>query len=215
MTADKPTELSYNPHMPLSQALLLPRIVIENCMPTLEGGQFAVKAVVGQDVVVTAKVFADGHDKLAVRVRWRAEDEDVWQSAVMNDLGNNGWQGQFRVDSQGRYLFCIEAWIDQFASFRYELEKKHTAGVPVSLELQEGRIHVQQAAERSEGPLSEQLAALHHELSGLLETEQIALFLHPRSADLMAPRRSSRLPEPEPGVSGGCGAGTGAVRQLV
>ncbi|MGF6200369.1 alpha-1,4-glucan--maltose-1-phosphate maltosyltransferase [Pseudomonas laurylsulfatiphila] len=186
MTAEKPTELSYNPHMPLSQALLLPRIVIENIMPTLEGGQFAVKAVVGQDVVVTAKVFADGHDKLAVRVRWRAEDEDVWQSAVMQDLGNNGWQGQFRVNSQGRYLFCIEAWIDQFASFRYELEKKHVAAVPVSLELQEGRIQVQQAAERSEGQLSEQLAALHHELAGLLETEQVALFLHPRSADLMA-----------------------------
>jgi starch synthase (maltosyl-transferring) len=186
MTAEKPTELSYNPHMPLSQALLLPRIVIENIMPTLEGGQFAVKAVVGQDVVVTAKVFADGHDKLAVRVRWRAEDESAWQSAAMSDLGNNGWQGQFRAGSQGRYLFCIEAWIDQFASFCYELEKKHMAAVPVSLELQEGRIHVQQAAERSEGHLSEQLAALHHELSGLLETEQIALFLHPRSADLMA-----------------------------
>jgi len=186
MTAEKPTELSYNPHMPLSQALLLPRIVIENIMPTLEGGQFAVKSVVGQDVVVTAKVFADGHDKLAVRVRWRAEDGDTWQSAAMKDLGNNGWQGQFRVNTQGRYLFCIEAWIDQFASFCYELEKKHAAAVPVSLELQEGRIHVQQAAERSEGLLSEQLAALHHELSGLLETEQIALFLHPRSADLMA-----------------------------
>ncbi|PTT87229.1 alpha-1,4-glucan--maltose-1-phosphate maltosyltransferase, partial [Pseudomonas sp. HMWF031] len=68
MTTEKPTELSYNPHMPLSQALLLPRIVIENTMPTLDGGQFAVKAVVGQDVVVTSKVYADGHDRLAVRV---------------------------------------------------------------------------------------------------------------------------------------------------
>ena len=127
MTAEKPTELSYNPHMPLSQALLLPRIAIENTMPTLDGGQFAVKAVVGQDVVVTSKVFADGHDKLAVRVRWRAEGDETWQSEVMTDLGNNGWQGRFQVPGQGRYVFCIEAWIDQFASFRYELEKKHAA----------------------------------------------------------------------------------------
>ena len=186
MTAAKPTELNYNPHMPLSQALLLPRIAIENTQPTLDGGQFAVKSVVGQDVVVTSKVFADGHDKLAVRVRWRSEGDGVWQSEVMADLGNNGWQGQFRVDSQGRYLFCIEAWIDQFASFCYELEKKHAARVPVSLELQEGRTQVQQAAERSEGALSEQLTALHHELSGLLENEQVALFLHQRSAELMA-----------------------------
>jgi len=186
MTAEKPTELNYNPHMPLSQALLLPRIAIENTMPILDGGQFAVKAVAGQDVVVTSKVFADGHDQLAVRVRWRADGDETWQSEVMASLGNNGWKGQFHVVEQGRYVFCIEAWIDQFASFRYELEKKHLAGVPVSLELQEGRNQVQQAAERAEGQLSEDLAALHHELSGLLETEQVALFMHQRSAELMA-----------------------------
>lgn len=30
MTAEHPTELAYNPHLPLSQALLLPRIAIES-----------------------------------------------------------------------------------------------------------------------------------------------------------------------------------------
>jgi starch synthase (maltosyl-transferring) len=90
MTAETPTELDYNAHMPLSQALLLPRIAIESTMPTLEGGQFAVKAVAGQEVVVTSKVFADGHDKLAVQVRWRAEGEQTWQRESMTDLGNNG-----------------------------------------------------------------------------------------------------------------------------
>ncbi|WP_431080074.1 alpha-1,4-glucan--maltose-1-phosphate maltosyltransferase [Pseudomonas thivervalensis] len=186
MTAEHPTELACNPHLPLSQALLLPRIAIENTMPVIDGGQFAAKAVAGQDVTVTSKVFADGHDKLAVRIRWRALQDEVWNSEVMSDLGNNGWQGQFNVPEQGRYVFCIEAWIDQFASFRYELEKKFGAGVPISLELQEGRSQVQMAVERSTGDLSEQLAALHHELSGLLPTEQVALFLAPRSADLMS-----------------------------
>ncbi|WP_262138881.1 alpha-1,4-glucan--maltose-1-phosphate maltosyltransferase [Pseudomonas sp. Marseille-Q5117] len=186
MTAERPSELSYNPHMPLSQALLLPRIVIENTMPTLDGGQFAAKSIAGREVVVTSKVFADGHDKLAVRIRWREEGQETWQTEVMSDQGNNTWQGQFRPEEQGRYLYCIEAWIDHFASFQYELEKKHSAAVPVSLELQEGRTMVQQAAERSEGQLSEQLAALHHELSGLLGNEQVALFLHSRSAELMA-----------------------------
>lgn len=186
MTAEHPTELAYNPHLPLSQALLLPRIAIENTMPVIDGGQFAAKAVAGQDVTVTSKVFADGHDKLAVRIRWRALQDEVWNSEVMSDLGNNGWRGQFNVPEQGRYVFCIEAWIDQFASFRYELEKKFGAGVPISLELQEGRNQVQMAVERSTGELSEQLAALHHQLSGLLPTEQVALFLAPRSADLMS-----------------------------
>ena len=171
--------------MPLSQALLLPRIAIENTMPAIDGGQFAVKSIAGREVIVTSKVFADGHDKLAVRIRWRAAGEETWHSEVMADVGNNGWEGQFRPEHQGRYVYCIEAWIDHFASFQYELGKKHDAAVPVRLELQEGRSMVLQAAERSEGQLSEQLAALHHELSGLLETEQVALFLHSHSAHLM------------------------------
>ena len=186
MTAEHPTDLEYNPHLPLSQALLLPRIAIENTMPVIDGGQFAAKALAGRDVTVTSKVFADGHDKLAVRIRWRALEDDIWNSEVMTEQGNNGWRGQFTVPAVGRYVFCIEAWFDQFASFRYELEKKYAAGVPISLELQEGRNHVQQAAERSDGELSEQLTALHHELSSLLPQEQVTLFLAPRSADLMS-----------------------------
>ncbi|CAN1600282.1 alpha-1,4-glucan--maltose-1-phosphate maltosyltransferase [Pseudomonas sp. B21-028] len=186
MTAEHPTDLAYNPNLPLSHALLLPRIAIENTMPVIDGGQFAAKAVAGQNVTVTSKVFTDGHDKLAVRIRWRALNDELWNSEVMTDLGNNGWRGQFHVPDQGRYVFCIEAWFDQYASFCYELEKKYGAGVPISLELQEGRNHVLQAAERSDGELSEQLAALHHELSGLLPAEQVALFLAPHSADLMS-----------------------------
>lgn len=186
MTAEKPTEQQYQAQLPLSQALLLPRIAIENTRPVLDGGQFAVKAVAGQQVEVTCKVFADGHDKLAVRVRWREEQQDAWSSQALEDQGNDGWLGRFPVPTVGRYRFCIEAWINQFASFCYELEKKHRAGVPVSLELQEGRASVQQAAERSEGPLRERLLALQQELAGLLETEQVALFLKDSSARLMA-----------------------------
>ncbi|MDD1148076.1 alpha-1,4-glucan--maltose-1-phosphate maltosyltransferase [Pseudomonas sp. TNT2022 ID357] len=186
MTAEKPTEQQYQAQLPLSQALLLPRIAIENTRPVLDGGQFAVKAVAGQQVEVTCKVFADGHDKLAVRVRWREEQQDAWSSQALEDQGNDGWLGRFPVPTVGRYRFCIEAWIDQFASFCYELEKKHRAGVPVSLELQEGRTSVQQAAERSEGPLRERLLALQQQLAGLLETEQVALFLKDSSARLMA-----------------------------
>lgn len=191
MTTEQPIQLhddlqNHSPHLPLAQALLLPRIAIESTQPVLDGGQFAVKAVAGQTVTVRSKVFADGHDKLAVRVRWCNEATSIWHTDVMKDLGNNAWQGQFKVLAPGRYRYCIEAWIDQFASFCYELEKKHGAGVPVSLELQEGRQQVQHAAERSDGALSEELAALRHQLEGLLETEQVALFLHPHSRWLMA-----------------------------
>ena len=186
MTADLPLDSDSCSDLPLVQALLMPRIAIENVSPVLDNGQFAVKATVGQHVEVTSKVFSDGHDKLAVMLHWRRVGSDDWNTVPMKSVGNDGWAGQFPVLLQGRYVFCIEAWIDRFASFCHELAHKHAAGVPVSLELQEGRIQVQHAIERSQGQLKTLLQALHRQLSGLLETEQVALFLHESSAQLMA-----------------------------
>src|SRR3546814_21103083 len=87
-------------------------------MPVIDGGQFAAKAVAGQDVTVTSKVFADGHDKLAVHILWRALKDESWNSAVMHELGNNGWPGQFNFPEQGFYVFLIEAWIDRYEERR-------------------------------------------------------------------------------------------------
>jgi len=160
MSADKPLDEEGTEVLPLSQALLLPRIAIEDVVPTVDGGQFAVKAVAGQELVVSAKVFADGHDKLAVLLAWKNLGDADWQRTAMTDKGNNAWQGRLRVGDQGRYVYRIEAWIDQFASFCYELEKKFVAGVPIDLELQEGRAQVLHAIERSQDDVAMGLTAL-------------------------------------------------------
>jgi starch synthase (maltosyl-transferring) len=55
----------------LSQALLAPRIVIEDTQPTLDGGAFAIKAISSQAVAVSSKVYSDGHDQLTVTLNWR------------------------------------------------------------------------------------------------------------------------------------------------
>ncbi|BAP44699.1 glycosy hydrolase family protein [Pseudomonas sp. StFLB209] len=175
-----------NRPLSLTQALQLPRVVIEDTTPVLEAGRFAVKAIVGQPVHVTSKVYADGHDKLAVQLSWRAEGDEQWHSVRMRELGNDGWQGRFTPGSVDRYVFRLEAWIDQFASYRYELEKKHAAGVPVELELEEGRIHLQHAAERSQGALREQLQALLQRFEGQDAQHRVELFLRSETAALMA-----------------------------
>ena len=186
MNADFPLDPDLSSTLPLSKALLMPRIAIESTSPVLAGGECAVKAGVGQTVQVSSKVFSDGHDQLAVTLHWRLASSDEWSAAPMRFVGNDAWSGQFTVPVQGRYVFCIEAWIDRFASFCHELEKKHQAGIPVSLELQEGRILVQHAIELSQGELHEQLQVLLRQLSALLENEQVALFVHEHSAQLMA-----------------------------
>ncbi|HXR00369.1 MAG TPA: maltotransferase domain-containing protein, partial [Pseudomonas sp.] len=173
--------------LPLTQALQLPRIVIEDTHPVIDAGQLAAKAIIGQPVTVTSKVFADGHDKMAVRIRFRAADEQDWQQAPMRELGNDSWIGEFTPTSVSRYVFRLEAWIDQFASYRYELEKKYAAGVSIGLELEEGRLHLVHAAERSQHELRGQIDSLLQRLGENTEPEaQVALLLHSETAAIMA-----------------------------
>ena len=173
--------------LPLTQALQLPRIVIEDTQPVIEAGKLAAKAIIGQPVTVTSKVFADGHDKMSVRIRYRAADEQDWHQAPMRDLGNDSWIGEFTPTSVSRYLFRLEAWIDLFGSYRYELEKKYSAGVPIGLELEEGRLHLVHAAERSQHELRGQIDSLLQRLGENTEHEaQVALLLNSETAAIMS-----------------------------
>jgi starch synthase (maltosyl-transferring) len=194
VTADQPygpdslaTDVPH-PTQPLSltQALQLPRIVIDSTMPVIDGGLFAVKAIIGQSVKVTSKVFADGHDKLSVLIRWRAADEEHWHSARMQEMVNDSWEGEFTPTSVARYVFRLEAWIDQFASYSYELRKKNGAGVPIHLELEEGRVHLARAAERSQAELRQQISAVLERFGQSEPAAQVALLLHGETAALMA-----------------------------
>lgn len=187
MTRDEPfsTDETSEHTLTLARALLLPRIVIENTEPVLDAGQHAVKGTVGEQVTVTSKVFADGHDVLAVRLSWRRLQHPNWHEVPMTLLGNDSWEGRFTVSEVGRHLFMIEAWIDQYASYCYELEKKFAAGVDVGLELEEGRRHLMQSAERSSEPLRAQLEAVALQLASLPAQAGVELLLHGDTRALM------------------------------
>ena len=130
----------------LAAAMRAPRIAIEAISPTVDGGRFAVKRVVGDVVDIEADIFMDGHEKLAAVLLWRPADEAQWNEVRMHPLGNDRWRARLPLTRLGRYLFAIEAWRDVFATYRDELEKKAGAGLNVALELEEGRLLVEAAA---------------------------------------------------------------------
>lgn len=169
----------------LSQALLAPRLVIENTSPVLDGGTFAAKAISGQPVQVSSKVYSDGHDQLMVVLHWREANSRHWHGVTMQAAGNDLWLAEFTPVELGLHLFSIEAWIDPFATYCHDLEKKYHAGVEVTLELEEGRLLLGKGAERSEGPLREAIVALQSRLSALPADEQVTLLLDAETARLM------------------------------
>ncbi len=174
-------------HPRLEQALQMPRIAIESTQPTLDGGRFAAKAIIGQPVTVSSKVFADGHDQLAASICWRVKGEDSWRRARLKLIGNDRWEGQFTATQVASHEYMIEAWWDIYETYRYELSKKHAAGVPVQLELEEGRLLLERASARAHGETKAIIDDLLHRLGAChLDDERVSVMLSSETAAAMA-----------------------------
>jgi starch synthase (maltosyl-transferring) len=69
------------------------RVIIQAVSPQVDGGRYAAKAVVGEDVVVGADIFREGHDKLAAVIRYRGPEDRGWREAPLALDVNDRWYG--------------------------------------------------------------------------------------------------------------------------
>ena len=125
---------------PVEMALDQARVVIDQISPRVDGGRYPAKAVVGQTLKVHARIFTDGHNRLAAQVLWRVRGADRWHSSPLSLLGNDHWAAQFTPAKTGPHEFVIEAWLDRWQSYHHELQQKFYANIPVGLEVEEGLI---------------------------------------------------------------------------
>jgi starch synthase (maltosyl-transferring) len=179
----------------VEQATGSPRLIIENIAPAVDGGEFPAKRIVGQVVQVEADIFGDGHDPLAAALLWRAADQDTWQETPMALVVNDRWQAEFPLERVGRYEFAIETWRDPFRIFRYELGKKHEAGLDVSLELEEGRLLVEAALAETDGEVAARVRAIAERLRHADYGSRLEVLLAAETSEVMkaADRRPFRL----------------------
>jgi starch synthase (maltosyl-transferring) len=127
------------------------RVVIEGVSPEIDAGRYAIKRVTGEIVQVEADIFADGHDVLSARLKYRPATRQGWTETEMTSQGNDRWRGQFQVGEPGVIFYTLEAWVDSLKSWRRDLEKRIKAGMEVSTELQVGAILIRECAKRARG----------------------------------------------------------------
>jgi starch synthase (maltosyl-transferring) len=135
------------------------RVVIENVTPQVDGGRFAAKRVVGDELVVEADVFADGHEELRAVLRSCAPGATDWLETEMEPLGNDRWRASLALSEIGRYRYDVAGWIDPFRTWQHDLRKRVDAGQDVTVELQIGAQLVEAAAARATGTDAEHLHA--------------------------------------------------------
>ena len=117
----------------------LPRLVIENLTPQLDGGRYPIKRLLGKVVDIGVNIFKDGHDLIAAHVLYRPVGASEYRSAPLAyHFDVDRWFGSFKADRLGRWEYTVEAWPDRYGTFRSDLGKRLNAGQDVRSELLEG-----------------------------------------------------------------------------
>ena len=104
----------------------------------------------------------------------------------MTPLGNDRWAADLPLERVGRYLFAIEAWRDEFAIYRIELQKKHSANLPVALELNEGEAILRNALGRARGEPAVRLETIADHLKNADDPARLAILLAEETAEIYA-----------------------------
>jgi starch synthase (maltosyl-transferring) len=142
------------------------RVFIEEVKPQVDGGRHPVCRIIGDDLTVTAAIFADGHDRLAAQLLYRPKSERRWRSMPMTPLTNDVWTASFNLDQLGSWRFTFQAWIDHFETWASDLKKRlasqtdpsqspagrlqpDAAGQDIPLALRTGAILIRDAAKRA------------------------------------------------------------------
>ncbi|HXJ52445.1 MAG TPA: maltotransferase domain-containing protein, partial [Burkholderiales bacterium] len=110
------------------------RVVIESVRPQVDGGRYPVKRVIGEEVLVEADVFADGHDQVAAELLYKFESERDWKSVAMQFRHNDHWAAAFTVEKLGRYQYKVRGWVDPFVTWRRDLVKRKDAAQDLSVD---------------------------------------------------------------------------------
>jgi starch synthase (maltosyl-transferring) len=131
-------------------ARAFPSVVIENLQPLIDGGRYPIKRIGGEDLVVEADIFKDGHDVVAAILKWRVLGKRAWRETPMNFVDNDRWRGVCTLYDEDIHEYTVEAWTDTFRSWRAEFTKKFEAGISdLRSEALEGAALVEAAAKRA------------------------------------------------------------------
>ncbi|MDQ6658130.1 MAG: DUF3416 domain-containing protein, partial [Actinomycetota bacterium] len=112
------------------------RIGLTDITPTVAGGLYPAKAVVGRPIEVGATVFREGHDAVAANVVFRPIGAAGSKSPPPGPLnrmvagipGTDRWSTTVTPDSKGMWSLTVEAWGDPLETWRHAVEVKVAVG---------------------------------------------------------------------------------------
>lgn len=118
---------------------MVTRVPILDVQPRLEGG-LPVKAAVGEEFHVRARVFGEGPMIVRAAVILTGPDDISLSPAPMQPLGDDRWGAAVIPDKMGWWSYAIESWHDPIETWLRDARLKITDGIEVELTLLEGAL---------------------------------------------------------------------------
>ena len=117
---------------------MINRIPITDISPVVFfGGDFLpVKAIAGEELAVSAKVFREGHDGLGADVvLYDSAKREISRSVLREKWhGSDEYEGSIKIPQRGDFTFTIDSYDNPFATWLHDAEIK----IPAEI----GRAHV-------------------------------------------------------------------------
>ena len=135
-----------------------------------------MKRIVGERIKGRAICLRDGHDVTSAALVWRRDQDRELRREPMTHHSNDRWGGWFMPDVPGRYVYAIEAWTDEFATWRQVFELKQKSGADLTLDAIEGASMLTKA--QAGGPAAS--AILLRQCEDFLQTGEVAPLLTDR-----------------------------------
>src|SRR5438477_2733094 len=167
--------------------MAFPSVVIENLQPLLDGGDYPIKRIVGEDLAAEADIVKDGHDVVAAVLKWRVVGKRAWRETPMSFVDNDRWHGVCTLYDEAIHEYTVEAWTDTFRSWQREFAKKFEAGISaLQSEALEGAALVAAAARRARDradrsrleEFSEQIAtAANSEINAIAQSGELEVLM--------------------------------------
>ncbi|MEK9278326.1 MULTISPECIES: maltotransferase domain-containing protein [unclassified Bradyrhizobium] len=160
--------------------------LIEDVYPLIDGGRFAVKRIAGERVEVWADIYRDGDAVISAALVWRREQDRDWRHEPMSQHGNDRWFGAFVPTEPGLYLYAVQAWTDEFATWRHRLERKQLCGADITLDAIEGAGLLTKA----HGVRRDAASIILRQCEDYLQTGEVAPLLAAELSEAMAESQS-------------------------
>lgn len=117
------------------------RIPVADVEPVIHGGDYPVKAVQHERLLIKAHVFREGHDAVSASViltspTGQQRRVDMHQ---VEPKGLDIWHAHVRMAELGRWTYRVEGWSDPWGTWHHTAQAKLPHGLDVELVCMEGR----------------------------------------------------------------------------